>query len=105
MAEKSERRDANLAEVEAFFKDIAVYPIDQETASIYGRLKAAIIDALGPKEKSKRRRATIGELGVHENDPWIAAVALQFSSVVVSEDSDFQRIRAVSGLQVESWLL
>jgi tRNA(fMet)-specific endonuclease VapC len=104
MAEKSEQRESNLAEVESFFEDISIYPIDQDTATVYGQLKAAIINHFGPKEKSKRRRVRVEELGIHENDLWIAAVALQYALVVVSEDSDFQRIKELSALQLESWL-
>jgi tRNA(fMet)-specific endonuclease VapC len=84
MAEKSEQRQSNLMEVEAFFEDIFTYPVDQNTATIYGQLKVAVINYFGPKEKSKRRRVRIEDLGVHEND--------------------FQRMRDVSALQVENWL-
>ncbi|WP_373270749.1 PIN domain-containing protein [Nostoc sp. T09] len=44
------------------------------------------------------------DLGFDENDLWIAAVALQYSLIVVSADSDFQRIQQVRKLSVESWL-
>ncbi len=104
MAEKSEQRQSNLMEVEAFFEDIFTYPVDQDTAAIYGRLKVDVINYYGPKEKSKRRRIRIEDLGVHENDLWIAAIAIQHNLTVVSEDNDFQRMRDAAALQVENWL-
>ncbi len=65
---------------------------------------SAIINQFAPKEKSKRRKAKITDLGFDENDLWIAAIALQHSLTVVSADSDFQRIQQVKTLSVESWL-
>ena len=44
-------------------------------------------------------------LGFDENDLWIAAVALQNDLIVVSSDSDFQRIKQVENkLTIESWV-
>jgi tRNA(fMet)-specific endonuclease VapC len=58
----------------------------------------------GPKEKSKRRKTKITELGFDENDLWIAAIAMQHNLTIVSADSDFQRIQQARALSVESWL-
>jgi len=41
-------------------KHIRVYSVDAETADIYGKLKAEIIDHFGPKAKAKRRHIKIG---------------------------------------------
>jgi tRNA(fMet)-specific endonuclease VapC len=41
-----------------------------------------------------------GGLVLDENDLWIAATALELGAVLVTRDSDFQRI---DGLTVENW--
>ncbi len=105
MAQKSERKAENLRRVEQFLEQIEIYPISEETADIYGKLKAAIIDHFGPKEKAQRRRVTIEKLGFQENDLWIAAIAKCHGFTIVSTDSDFERIKEVEELFVENWLL
>lgn len=104
MAERSQRRESNLALIRNFLRGIHIYPVDEETANIYGQLKAALFNQFAPKEKSKRRKTKITDLGFGENDLWIAAIALQHNLNVVSVDSDFPRIQQVRTLSVESWL-
>lgn len=104
MAERSQRQETNLALVKRFLQGIYIYNVDPVTADIYGSLKAAIFDQFGPKEKTKRRKTKITELGFDENDLWIAAIALQHNLTIVSADSDFERIQQVKALSVESWL-
>jgi len=103
MAHKSEYVDQNLQQVSALLRDIEVLPVDDEAARVYGRLKAAILDKFGPREKAKRRRFGIDELGFKDNDLWIAAVAKRDGLVVVSADGDFQRLRQVLDVAVEQW--
>ena len=103
MARKSERSDENLSRVKSFLEDIEVYPLDSETADIYGKLKADILDRFGPKEKAKRRKARIEAFGFTDNDLWIAAAAKRYGFAVVSADSDFGRLREISDLEVENW--
>ncbi len=104
MAYNSERVVENLAQVHSFLADIRVYVIDEQTADLYGELKGAVMRHFGPKEKSKRRRVTIQQLGVGDNDLWIVAVALQHGLTVVSVDADFARLQQVRPFALENWL-
>lgn len=103
MAQKSERKAENLHQIHQFLDDILVYPIDDETADIYGTLKAAILERFGPKEKAQRRKTETTKLGFSENDLWIAAIAKRYGLTVVSADSDFERLKEVEELFVEQW--
>lgn len=104
MIENSVQRETNLASLTEFIEDIRVYGVTEDTANIYGQLKAALMRQFGPQEKSKRRKTKVTDLGFDENDLWIAAIALQNCLTVVSADSDFQRIQQVRTFSVESWL-
>lgn len=103
-AYKSERRAENLRNIESFLNDIDIIPLDNKVADIYGKLKAAVIDYFGPKEKARRRKFTIDNIGIRENDLWIAAVAKSKGYTVVSTDSDFDRIKQADDIKIESWL-
>lgn len=103
MAQKSEQRAANLLRVQSFLHDIDVYPVDDEAANIYGRLKAAILERFGPKEKARRRQARPESLGFTDNDLWIAAIAKRHGCTIVSADSDFNRVAEIDDLAVEAW--
>jgi tRNA(fMet)-specific endonuclease VapC len=81
-----------------------IYPIDQTTAEIYGNLKAAVFDRYAPKDKTQRRRTSITQLGIGENDLWIAAVALQHQLILLTTDRDFLRIQAIQSFGLESWV-
>ena len=104
MAYRSRQVHHNLARSNEFLKTVRIYRPDEDTASVYGDLKAAIFNRFGPRERAARRRATLAQLGFDENDLWIAATALQHNLTVVSADSDFPRIAEVRPLTVESWL-
>ncbi|MCU0532313.1 MAG: type II toxin-antitoxin system VapC family toxin [Hydrococcus sp. Prado102] len=112
MAERSQRKRNNLILIQSFLQGIFVYNIDGTTATLYGQLKAELFKQFAPKEKSKRRKTKMTELGFDENDLWIAAIAkrlrrriaLQHNLTIVSADSDFQRIHQVQALSVESWV-
>ncbi len=104
MAERSQRQEDNLALIHRFLMSIYIHNIDESTATIYGQLKAGLFNQFAPKEKNKRRKTKISDLGFDENDLWIAAIALQHNLTVVSADSDFQRIQQVKTLTAESWI-
>jgi tRNA(fMet)-specific endonuclease VapC len=59
MAERSQRQESNLTLVRNFLRGTYIYNIDQETANVYGQLKAAVFNQFAPKEKNKRRKAKI----------------------------------------------
>ena len=104
MTEKSERKAQNFAAVQGFLTSVDLYFIDEETAILYSQLKAAVFNQFAPKDKSKRRSTSVGDLGFDDHDLWIAATAVQHGLVVVSADSDFIRIQQAQPFPLESWL-
>ncbi|PDW02362.1 type II toxin-antitoxin system VapC family toxin [Candidatus Viridilinea mediisalina] len=104
MAFKSERQRENMQHVEQMLAGIEVFAIDEATADWYGTIKARLIDRFGPKERAKRRNTTLAQIGITDNDLWIAACAKRHGATLVSADRDFQRIQAVIDLRVVSWL-
>ncbi|QLE43992.1 type II toxin-antitoxin system VapC family toxin [Nostoc sp. C052] len=104
MVQKSSQQEANLPFVRTFLQTIDLYPINGGVADVYGSLKAEIVEHFGPKDKAKRRKFTVQDLGFSDNDLWIASTALHYNLTVVSGDSDFQRIQQVQALTLESWL-
>ncbi len=104
MTEKSERPAQNLAAVQAFLSGVDLYFIDEETAIFYSQLKAAVFNQFAPKDKSKRRSTSVGDLGFDDHDLWIAATAIQHNLILVSADSDFVRIQQAQPFSLESWL-
>ena len=82
----SRRNNRNLtAAVDAFLSGISIHPFDDEAADEAGRLRA--------------RLESEGSL-IGLADTLIAAHAVALGSVLVTNDSDFER---VSGLQREDW--
>ena len=104
MAQNSQQKTANLMKIKAFLQRIDVYSIDNQTAEIYGDFKSEIIKQFGPKEKRKRQTTKLTEIGISENDLWIAATALRHSLIIVSCDSDFERMRQVREFLLENWI-
>jgi tRNA(fMet)-specific endonuclease VapC len=81
----SERRDQNLSITESFVAKHAVLNPDEETARLYGRLRAAFRQAL-----------TTAKL----NDLWIAAVCIQHDLPLLTNDRGFS---AIPKLTVVDW--
>ena len=103
MAENSKQVEENLVFIEEFLEDLPVYDVDSETSHIYAKLKAQIMNKFAPKDKNKRRKTKVTDLGVGENDLWIASIAIQNNLTIVSADGDFKRIREVWNFALESW--
>ena len=103
MAEQSQKRIDNLSLVHSFLNDIQIYQIDNDIADVYGKLKADIFHRFGPKDKSKLRRTTLSNLGIGDNDLWIAATAMQHGLILASADSDYTRIQQVGLFALEIW--
>ena len=104
MAHKSDHPSANAQRVSQFLRGIEVLPLDRDTADRYGELKAAVLERFGPREKARRKRTRLAELGFQENDLWIAAVAQRHGLTLVTADSDFARLSRLSDIAVENWL-
>jgi tRNA(fMet)-specific endonuclease VapC len=103
MAEKSQQKAANLPLVQAFLQNIRVYPVDDAAAATYGELKGVLLKHFGPREQNKRRKTRIEQLGISENDLWIAAIAIRHGLTLVSADSDFTRMQQAKYFPVENW--
>jgi tRNA(fMet)-specific endonuclease VapC len=84
--------------------DAGLYFIEEAIAELYGQFKAELIRHFGLKERQKRRRTKIEEIGISDNDLWIACTAIHHSLTVVSGDSDFSRMKEVQDFPIESWL-
>jgi tRNA(fMet)-specific endonuclease VapC len=104
MVEKSQRKQENLALLNAFIKKLRVYSITEETSKIYGKFHAEIFDKFAPRDSAKRRKFDIKDAGVRINDLWIACTAIQHDLIIVSEDiailNDLQTILCVILLRV-----
>ena len=80
------RRQRGLeAEAKQLFSQLACLPVPETAGDRYAQIK---------------RRAEQRGTPLDENDLWIAASAVAFGAVLVTRDSDFQR---VNDLQVEDW--
>lgn len=104
MAENSQQKTANFKAVQAFVQSIDIYQIDKEIAEIYGQFKTEIISRFGPREKSRRKTTRIEQVGVSDNDLWIAATAIRHNLTIVSADSHFQRMQQVKAFPLECWI-
>ena len=84
--------------------------ITKSTATYYGQLRAELFKRYPPQGKKQRRPeqcfdpVTALELGIDENDLWIASQAYERNLVLVTNDC-MVRIRDVAGhlLAVENW--
>ena len=84
-AYKSVRVAENIAQIENFARIRRIIDYDAGTARIYGQIKNQL--------KTEGRP-------IPEHDIWIAAIALQYNLVLVTQDRHFEQ---VDRLQTESW--
>jgi len=84
-AEYSIKVEQNLANIKKLISAYNVLAIDDETALIYGKIKADL-----------RRKGT----PIPENDIWIASSAIQYKLKLSNRDKHFQEI---TGLKVLVW--
>ena len=90
------------------------YDVGKATTLYYGPLRARLFEKFAPKrKKGKKLRpeqlkdpVTALELGIDENDLWLAAQALERNLVLVTHDK-MKRIQEVLGgdfrLRIEDW--
>jgi tRNA(fMet)-specific endonuclease VapC len=91
-----------------------VLTVTKSTTSYYGALRARLFAKFAPKKKRLRGMrpeqlkdpVTSRELGIQENDVWIAAQAVEHNLVLVTADK-MKRVREVLGgdlpLDIEDW--
>ena len=88
-----------------------VLDITKATRIYYGALRASVFEKYAPNVKRRRGLrpeqlidpVTSQELGIQENDLWIATPALEYHLVLVTNDK-MERIRDVcKELQIENW--
>src|SRR5207249_4222997 len=84
-------------------------PVTRHTRMHYGMLKARLFRAYPPQHQGQNHpercfdRVTGAELGIDENDLWIAAQAIERNLILVTND-EMLRIREVAdALDVENW--
>ncbi len=108
------KEQAREAEFRKFNSGVAPWlvPINRHTAKTYGELRARLFEKYAPRNKrTKGLRpeqlidpVTSLELGIQENDLWIAAQAATFNLTLVTNDA-MKRISEVAGksLHIANW--
>jgi tRNA(fMet)-specific endonuclease VapC len=84
-ANRSVNKANHLKKIKAFIGRCIVLPVDEDTANQYGIIKAELLKKGKP---------------IPENDIWIAAVAKQIESPVLTSDQHF---KLVSAIKVKYW--
>jgi tRNA(fMet)-specific endonuclease VapC len=82
--------------IENAMKAFKVREVDRHTTGPYSDIRAALFQEFGQKDKRgkiKKRwpenlvdQTTAKELGIQENDLWMAAIAVQYKMILVTED-------------------
>ena len=88
-----------------------VWEISRSTAATYGELRARLFEKYAPKDKKKQGLRpeqlidpeTSLQLGIQENDLWIAAQAVERNLVLATNDRMMRISEVVPELIVEDW--
>jgi tRNA(fMet)-specific endonuclease VapC len=103
MANNSQFKENNLKNINALLSELNILDIGKQTAKIYGEIKALLCDKFGPKEKSKRRNFNFNSTGISDNDLWIASIAKEHDLTILTTDADFEKIKEVTTIRLDSW--
>lgn len=106
--------DANRKQViEKAMRAFKVREIDRHTTAPYSDIRAALFQRYAPKNKrglpSKKRpeelidKTSARELGIQENDLWVAAIAVQHNMILVTEDRISHISEVENRLQCINW--
>ncbi|MDP1956200.1 MAG: type II toxin-antitoxin system VapC family toxin [Polaromonas sp.] len=111
-------RQTNVRKVLYSFDQSTVLNVDQNVAKAsYANLRAALFQKFADKDAKGRAKkryvgdwrnpATQKELGIQENDLWIASVAMTYNLTLVTADKMTNIKQAASGLplHMENWLV
>jgi len=90
--------------MDSLIRVLRMLDLTEPVAREYGRLKRALVARFGPKAARPKAAGTLRDLGVSDNDLWIAAVARHYGATLVTQDRDFARIAEITDLRRESWL-
>ena len=71
----------NIGNIQKIIDNYTILNIDNETAAIYGNLKASL------RKKGKP---------IPENDIWIAAIAEQYKLIIVTRDKHFKEVEDIT---------
>jgi tRNA(fMet)-specific endonuclease VapC len=105
MGEKSRDREENIKTINNFLAALDILHIDADVARIYGKVKSDLFKTFGPKkENGKLKKIKLHQIGISDNDLWIACMAINVRAVLLTNDGDFEKIKQVSALTTESWI-
>ena len=94
-----------------------ILDIGKHTVSPYAQIRAALFDKKCPRNKKKQIKTnlrpefftalspTAYELGIQENDLWMAAIAVERNMTLVTQDKMNQLKSVFPTLQLEDWTI
>lgn len=86
--------EKQVAAIRSALSNFAIMAVDSHVAVPYGKLRAWLLEQYGPKDRRTKLRslvqlsdpATDLELGIQENDLWLASQAIATDAVLVTGD-------------------